>query len=60
MAHAEALDDSPRLFPPEQSEKNSFDLVIANPPYFKIPKSDPRAQAAAAIVHGQPNIYALV
>lgn len=36
-----------------------FDLIISNPPYFKILKSDPRAQAASTIVHGQPNIYAL-
>jgi len=36
-----------------------FDAVISNPPYFKLPKSDPRARAAAEIVHGQPNIYAL-
>jgi len=36
-----------------------FDLVIANPPYFKIPKSDPRARAARTVIHGQPNIYAL-
>lgn len=36
-----------------------FDAVISNPPYFKLPKSDPRARAVAEIVHGQPNIYAL-
>lgn len=36
-----------------------FDLIVANPPYFKVSKSDPRAKAANAIVHGQPNIYAL-
>jgi adenine-specific DNA-methyltransferase len=36
-----------------------YDVVIANPPYFKIARSDPRAAAAAAIVHGQPNIYGL-
>ena len=36
-----------------------FDLVIGNPPYFKIGKDDPRAAAANAIVHGQPNIYAV-
>ncbi|HLF25607.1 MAG TPA: Eco57I restriction-modification methylase domain-containing protein [Anaerolineae bacterium] len=34
-------------------------LVIANPPYFKIPKTDPRAAIMAEVVHGQPNIYAL-
>ncbi|MFM9974039.1 MAG: Eco57I restriction-modification methylase domain-containing protein, partial [Beijerinckiaceae bacterium] len=36
-----------------------YDVVIANPPYFKLNKADPRAQAAAAVVHGQPNIYGL-
>lgn len=41
--------------------KNSetFDFIISNPPYFKIPKADPRAIVAAHVVHGQPNIYAL-
>ena len=37
----------------------TFDLVIGNPPYFKLRKSDPRAEAAMPVVHGQPNIYAL-
>ena len=36
-----------------------YDLVISNPPYFKIGKGDPRAVASASVVHGQPNIYAL-
>ncbi len=36
-----------------------FDVAISNPPYFKIPKSDPRAISASAVIHGQPNIYAL-
>ncbi len=36
-----------------------FDAVIANPPYFKIRRKDPRAVAAGAVVHGQPNIYSL-
>ncbi len=39
--------------------EHGFDVVIANPPYFKLPKSDPRVQAASRVVHGQPNIYAL-
>ena len=42
-----------------QREAEEFDAVIANPPYFKIGKSDPRAAAVAHVVHGQPNIYAL-
>jgi adenine-specific DNA-methyltransferase len=62
MAYSEAIGDalgeSPGLFESE-STAGSFDIVIANPPYFKIPKSDPRAKAASAVIHGQPNIYAL-
>ena len=41
------------------TEKQKFDVVIANPPYFKIGKSDPRAEAIPSVVHGQPNIYSL-
>ncbi len=41
------------------SNSQPFDAVIANPPYFKLSKSDPRARAAERVVHGQPNIYAL-
>ena len=58
LAHAEAL----RLFGApvlSRPKERGFDLVIANPPYFKIGKADPRATAAAGVVHGQPNIYAL-
>lgn len=36
-----------------------FDLVISNPPYFKLNKEDARARACASLVHGQPNIYGL-
>ena len=58
LDHASALDCSPRLFPCIQ-DIAPFDVVISNPPYLKIPKSDPRAQAASLVVHGQPNLYAL-
>ena len=40
-------------------EGEDFDMAIANPPYFKISRSDPRATAVPDVVHGQPNIYAL-
>ena len=57
MANADAM--RPRgLFPAETAAGN-FDAIIANPPYFKIGKGDPRAVATAHVVHGQPNIYAL-
>jgi adenine-specific DNA-methyltransferase len=35
------------------------DLVIANPPYFKVGARDPRARAHPDAVYGQPNIYGL-
>jgi adenine-specific DNA-methyltransferase len=57
LSHAEALESSPRLFPTKTT--NGFDIVISNPPYFKIQRADPRAKVAAIVVHGQPNIYAL-
>jgi len=33
-----------------------YDLIISNPPYFKLSKSDDRARAVNDIVYGQPNI----
>ena len=36
-----------------------FDVVVSNPPYFKIPKDDKRAIVAKSIVWGQPNIYSI-
>ena len=57
LAHHDALKTSGQLF--DSRAARSFDVVIANPPYFKIPKADQRARGASAFVHGQPNIYAL-
>lgn len=37
----------------------TFDLVIMNPPYFKLRKDSEQAKAMSHIIHGQPNIYAL-
>lgn len=59
LAQSPALNPEPSLFPLTNAREPEFDLVITNPPYFKISKSDPRARAASAVVHGQPNIYAL-
>ena len=57
LANADAV--GPRGLFPACSQLGEFDAVIANPPYFKIGKSDPRAAAVPEVVHGQPNIYAL-
>jgi len=35
-----------------------FDLVIMNPPYFKVRKDAESARVMEHVVHGQPNIYA--
>ena len=58
LARADALPASGSILPP-RSSVGEFDVVIANPPWFKIAKADPRAAAAAPVVYGQPNIYAL-
>ncbi len=52
LAHAE-----PGLF--QTPTPPSFDLAILNPPYFKLRKESPQAQAMRRVIHGQPNIYAL-
>ena len=59
LSNASALNHATQspLFNPQQFQK--FDLVVANPPYFKISKSDPRAQVSTSVIYGQPNIYAL-
>lgn len=36
-----------------------YDLVICNPPYYKLKKNSPEAVAMRRIVKGQPNIYIL-
>ena len=58
MRHAEALDNSLSLLPNDQ-ERRDFDIVISNPPYFKLSKTDPRVRVASPVVCGQPNVYAL-
>lgn len=58
LEHAQTLKLFGTLFPYDSDEQR-FDLIVSNPPYFKIPKNDPRARAAESVVHGQPNIYAL-
>ncbi len=62
LAHSDVMCEvfgkNAKLFKRRQIPRD-FDVVVCNPPYFKIPRSDPRAKAANAVIHGQPNIYAL-
>jgi len=43
------------LFSDEPSLK--YDIVISNPPYYKVTKNSYHARLMNKIVHGQPNIY---
>lgn len=36
-----------------------YDLVISNPPYYKLNKDSPQSKAMKELIYGQPNIYAL-
>ncbi|MCX6270497.1 MAG: Eco57I restriction-modification methylase domain-containing protein [Bacteroidetes bacterium] len=37
----------------------TFDIIISNPPYFKLSIDDKRVIAAKVVVNGHPNIYAI-
>lgn len=36
-----------------------FDIVLSNPPYFKLSIDDKRAKIAKIVINGHPNIYAI-
>ena len=43
----------------ENYNGEQFDLIISNPPYFKLAKDDEKTIAAKELVSGQPNIYSI-
>lgn len=43
----------------ENYKGDQFDLIISNPPYFKLAKDDEKTIAAKELVSGQPNIYSI-
>lgn len=47
------------LFETNDVISDLYDIIISNPPYFKLSKDDKRTIAAQKLVSGQPNIYAL-
>jgi adenine-specific DNA-methyltransferase len=59
LENATVLPESQTFSPNNLNAKELFDVIISNPPYFKLNKSDPRAKATLKVIHGQPNIYAL-
>lgn len=55
LHNAESLKDSDLFSRPV----DLFDVVISNPPYFKLSIEDKRAIAGKVVVNGHPNIYAI-
>ncbi len=43
----------------ENYNGEQFDIIISNPPYFKLSKDDEKTIAAKELVGGQPNIYSI-
>lgn len=41
------------------SNPKKFNLIIGNPPYLRIMRDDPAANAMPSVVHGAPNLYFL-
>ncbi len=56
LENADCLTDIGNLF---SQTIDPFDIIVSNPPYFKLPIDDKRAVAAKAVVNGHPNIYAI-
>lgn len=57
LSNRDCFQESNSLF--DEPRNEVFDIVISNPPYFKISKEDKRAVIAKSIVYGQPNIYSV-
>lgn len=49
----------PSLFEEKSSVDKNFDIIISNPPYFKLSKDDKRVIVSQELVSGQPNIYSI-
>ncbi len=49
----------PTLFSHSENRHNEFDLIISNPPYFKLKSDDERVRAIQGKIEGHTNIYTL-
>lgn len=56
LEQADCLKDEKTLFP---KAVETYDIIISNPPYFKLSINDKRAIAAKVVVSGHPNIYSV-
>ncbi|MGE8433102.1 Eco57I restriction-modification methylase domain-containing protein [Chryseobacterium joostei] len=53
ILHNSSVLEGEKVFSPE------FDIVISNPPYFKLSKDDVRKKIAKSVIYGQSNIYTI-
>lgn len=56
LENADCLTDNGNLF---SRTIDLFDIIVSNPPYFKLSIDDKRTIAAKAVINGHPNIYAI-
>lgn len=54
-----APQQQPALFPNFGPGPGAYDLILANPPYFKLNTHDPRAHLRVGLLSSHTNIYAL-
>lgn len=47
------------LFDEIKDAETNFDIIISNPPYFKLSKNDKRAIVSQKLISGHPNIYSI-
>jgi adenine-specific DNA-methyltransferase len=56
LYNADCFRDTGDLF---SQSVDQFDIVISNPPYFKLSIDDKRVKVAKVVINGHPNIYAI-
>lgn len=56
LHNADAFKESRDLF---SKEIEPFDIIISNPPYFKLSINDKRTVVSKVVINGHPNIYAI-
>lgn len=57
LINSDFILDHEWLFNGEDMEPELYDLIISNPPYFKVNKQDEYARILKDFIYGQPNVY---